>query len=38
MKDKALAYYHANLDRISNRKYLSIVDFSLRSSSSRFLS
>ncbi len=35
LKSQALAYYHANLSRISNKRYLTVVDFSLNSSQDR---
>jgi hypothetical protein len=33
---KALSYYHSNLDKINNKNYLTIVDFSQHSSKTRF--
>lgn len=33
---KAVAYYDANLSKIANKKYLSVIDFSLRSTVARF--
>lgn len=36
LRDKALAYYHANLASIKNKNYLSVIDFSAHSSAARF--
>lgn len=36
LKAQAIAYYHANLSQITNRTYLSVVDFSTHASLPRF--
>lgn len=34
--ENAVLYYHWNLDRISNKKYLTVIDFGLHSAQKRF--
>ena len=36
LRDQAITYFEANKDHIDNKRYLSVVDFSTRSSTARF--